>query len=173
MPNSAFSGLMYQRLPSHDSGVISGKGVAGAGGCCVSVGMVVVTAVEPLYLSRLHHRGRLFELGRGQSKAVDLSVLAQETGGYLSSVCPLWEEEGKAGWTREKTVTGAVRSAVGWAPALSGPSENPAPLLTGRVEERSRRGDHRKKTASSRFDCRPNGSLPLPSPLGLITEAAS
>lgn len=52
----------------------------------------------------------------------------------------LWEEEGKDGWTREKTVAGAVSSAVGWAPALSGPSENPATLLTWRVEERSRRG---------------------------------
>lgn len=63
----------------------------------MSVGMVAVTAVEPLSPHHHHHRGRLFELGRGQSEAVDHSVLAQETGGYLSSVCPLWEEEGKDG----------------------------------------------------------------------------
>lgn len=71
---------------------------------------------------------------------MDHSVLAQETGGYLSSVCPLWEEEGKDGVDKGKDSGRAVRSTVGWPPALSGPSENPATLLTWRIEERSRRG---------------------------------
>lgn len=89
----------------------------------------------------------MFELGGSQSDALGHSVLAEETGGYLSSViCPsLWEEEGRIsngdGIDREKTVK-SLKSTAGVGSLVPGTSEKTRPPpLTWRMEEVEGRRD--------------------------------